>query len=158
MLERKGQDMKNKRQNEILRLISTYDIDTQEELRNRLIQSGFNATQATVSRDMRELKIVKVSAGNGNYKYVHQPDDANLLLQNRFSKILKEAVKEVDTAMNIVVVNVYTGMGSAAGAAIDSLRITGVVGSVAGDDTLIVITKTPESAEAVKDYILSIIK
>ncbi|NLN54799.1 MAG: arginine repressor [Clostridiales bacterium] len=149
--------MKNQRQTEILRLISAHDIDTQEELRNRLIQRGFVATQATVSRDMRELKIIKVATGNGKYKYVHRPDTSDEL-NNRFSTILKEAVKSVDTAMNIVVVNVYTGMGSATGAAIDSLRITGVVGTVAGDDTLIVITKTPESAEAVKEYIFSLIK
>lgn len=150
--------MKNKRQAEILRLISTYDIDTQEELRSRLRQSGYEATQATVSRDMRELKIVKASAGNGKYKYIYQTTASDMLLQNRFTTILKEAVKSVDTAMNIVVVNVYTGMGSAAGAAIDSLRLTGVVGSVAGDDTFIVITKTPEAAEEVCRYIQNIIK
>jgi transcriptional regulator of arginine metabolism len=150
--------MKNKRQAEILRLISTYDIDTQEELRARLRQSGFEATQATVSRDMRELKIVKASAGNGKYKYIYQTTASDMLLQNRFTTILKEAVKSVDTAMNIVVVNVYTGMGNAAGAAIDSLRLTGVVGSVAGDDTFIVITKTPETAEEVCRYIKDIIK
>ncbi|MDD4125523.1 MAG: arginine repressor [Eubacteriales bacterium] len=150
--------MKSKRQTEILRLIATYDIDTQEELRSKLTENGFTATQATVSRDMRELKIVKGSAGNGRYKYIYQPVASDVLLRNRFSTILKEAVKSVDTAMNIVVVNVYTGMGSAAGAAIDSLRITGVVGSVAGDDTLIIITKTPESAEAVQGYIQNTIK
>ena len=150
--------MKNKRQTEILQLISAYDIDTQEELRSRLKENGFEATQATVSRDMRELKIVKSSAGNGRYKYIYQPAESNSMLQNRFSTILKEAIKSVDTAMNIVVVNVYTGMGSAAGAAIDSLRLTGVVGSVAGDDTFIIITKTPETAEEVCGHIQNIIK
>ena len=145
--------MKNKRQAEILRLISEHDIDTQEELRSRLAESGFAATQATVSRDMRELRIVKAAAGSGTYKYVRHSDGNDGVLQNRFSTILREAVKSVDTAMQIVVVNVYTGMGSAAGAAIDSLSISGVVGSVAGDDTLIVITKTPEIAEEVCDYI-----
>ena len=150
--------MKNKRQTEILQLISAYDIDTQEELRSRLKENGFEATQATVSRDMRELKIIKSSAGNGRYKYIYQPAESNSMLQNRFSTILKEAIKSVDTAMNIVVVNVYTGMGSAAGAAIDSLRLTGVVGSVAGDDTFIIITKTPETAEEVCGHIQNIIK
>lgn len=150
--------MKNKRQTEILRLISTYDIDTQEELRSKLKENGFEATQATVSRDMRELKIVKGSVGNGKYKYIYQPDSSDATLQNRFTTILREAIKSIDTAMNIVVVNVYTGMGSAAGAAIDSLRLTGVVGSVAGDDTFIIITKTPEAAEEVCGHIRDIIK
>lgn len=145
--------MKNKRQSEILKLINEHDIDTQEELRSRLAERGFAATQATVSRDMRELRIVKAAAGSGTYKYVKHSDEKDDVLQNRFSTILREAVKSVDTAMQIVVVNVYTGMGSAAGAAIDSLSISGVVGSVAGDDTLIVITKTPEIAEEVCDYI-----
>lgn len=150
--------MKNKRQNEILRLINETDIDTQEELRSRLAERGFVATQATVSRDMRDLRIVKTSAGSGAYKYVRHSDEKDDVLQNRFSTILREAVKSVDTAMQIVVVKVYTGMGSAAGAAIDSLSIKGVVGSVAGDDTLIVITKTPDVAEEVCDYIKKAIK
>lgn len=150
--------MKNKRQNEILKLIDTQDIDTQEELRNKLAERGFVATQATVSRDMRELRIVKAAAGSGTYKYVRHSSESDGVLQNRFSTILREAVKSVDTAMQIVVVNVYTGMGSAAGAAIDSLSIKGVVGSVAGDDTLIVITKTPEIAEEVSTYIKNAIK
>ncbi len=150
--------MKNRRQSEILRLISAYDIDTQEELRNRLKDSGITATQATVSRDMRELKIVKSAAGGGRYKYIYQPAAADGLLQDRFATILKETVRSVEAAMNIVVISVFSGMGSGAGAAIDSLRLTGVLGSVAGDDTLIIITKTPEAAEEVRGYIQNIIK
>ena len=150
--------MKTKRQSEILKLIKEHDIDTQEELRARLAESGIAATQATVSRDMRELRIVKAAVGNGSYKYIRHSGENDDVLQNRFSTILREAVKSVDTALQIVVVNVYTGMGSAAGAAIDSLEINGVVGSVAGDDTIVVITKTPEIANEVCDYIRNAIK
>jgi len=150
--------MKNKRHAEILRLISSEDIETQEELRSKLYEGGYPATQATVSRDIRELKIVKASVGEGKYKYVYHSPGPDSFLQNRFSVILKEAIKSVDTAMNIVVVNVYTGMGSAAGAAIDSLNLIGVVGSVAGDDTFIIITKTPETANDICRYIKNIIK
>ena len=89
--------MKSKRQQEILRLIAKYDIDTQEELRARLAENGFTATQATVSRDMRDLKIIKSSGADGKYKYVfHEPaNDAKL--QTRYAKVLREAVKAYDS-------------------------------------------------------------
>ena len=130
--------MKSKRQQEILRLIAKYDIDTQEELRAKLAENGFNATQATVSRDMRDLKIIKSSGSDGRYKYVFQ--------------------EPVDVAIQLVVVNVYMGMAGAAAVAIDSLALEGVVGSIAGEDTLIVITKDNVSAERVCSFIKEAIK
>lgn len=151
--------MKNKRQSEIIRLISEFNIDTQEELKSKLAENGYIATQATVSRDMRELKIIKASDGKGNFKYVCHVPVSDRALKSRYSTVLREAVKSVDTAMQIVVVNVYTGMAGAAGAAIDSfVDISGVVGSVAGDDTLIIITKSPEVADNVCQYIKDSLK
>lgn len=150
--------MKNKRQDEILDLISKHEINTQEKLRKKLANRGFHATQATVSRDIRELKLIKAAAKSGGYKYVAEKAEPGEYMTDRFTNILREAVKSVDTAMNIVVVNVYSGMGSGAGAAIDMLKLTGVVGSVAGDDTLILLTKSPENAEVVRAFIKNIIK
>lgn len=141
--------MKEKRQREILELIRNNDIYTQEELLARLREAGYEATQATISRDIRELEIIKTSAGNGSYKYIQlikRGDDIN---ENRLSTILSKAVESVDHAMNIVVVKSYTGMASAAGAAIDAMEIEGVVGSVAGDDTLILIARTEKDAERI---------
>ncbi len=150
--------MKSKRQQEILRLISKYNIDTQEELRQRLAENGFNATQATVSRDMRDLKIIKSSGSDGKYKYVFHEPLSDAKLQTRYAKVLREAVKTVDVAIQLVVVNVYLGMAGAAAVAIDSLSLAGVVGSIAGEDTLIVITKDNASAVEVCDFIKEAIK
>jgi transcriptional regulator of arginine metabolism len=150
--------MKSKRQQEILRLIAKYDIDTQEELRAKLAENGFNATQATVSRDMRDLKIIKSSGSDGRYKYVFQEPVNDAKLQTRYAKVLREAVKAVDVAIQLVVVNVYMGMAGAAAVAIDSLALEGVGGSIAGEDTLIVITKDNVSAERVCNFIKEAIK
>lgn len=142
--------MKQKRQKKILELIGTHNIDTQEELLARLKKSGYEATQATISRDIREMNIIKASTGKGSYKYVTQSDTGKGgLLGNRFYAILKEAIKNVDYAQNIVVIKAFPGMASAAGTAIDAMSLSEVVGSVAGDDTLILIAKSTDAAERI---------
>ncbi|MEG2118601.1 MAG: arginine repressor, partial [Clostridia bacterium] len=107
--------------------------------------------QATVSRDIRELKIVKVALGKNKSKYVSKSEDGSTTIENRYLFIIKETVRTVDFALNIVVIKALTGMASAAGAAIDAMKLSGVVGSVAGDDTLILIARTEQIAKRICD-------
>jgi len=137
--------MKNKRQEKIIELIGMYDIDTQDGLLQKLRDSGFTVTQATVSRDIKELKLIKVSTGNGGYRYASR--DENLPGQDvKYLSILKETIKSVKSANNLVVIKTYTGMAQAACAAVDSVYEKEIVGSIAGDDTIIIVSQTNESA------------
>ena len=141
--------MKAKRQAEILRLIGEQNIDTQEQMLEGLRDCGIRATQATISRDIKELNLVKQPAGNGAYRYVaaetvrhHHRNFAG-----RLRNIFREGVTSFDYAQNIVVVKTMPGLASAAGAALDGMDIEGVVGSLAGDDTVILIMRTTQMAE-----------
>ena len=137
--------MKTRRQEKIIDLIKNNEIETQEELLERLRKCGFNGTQATNSRDMRQLNIMKTVSRSGRYRYV-QKLVTDPTLEEKFATILRETVKEIRLAMNIVVIRAYTGMASAAAVAIDSMEMPEVVGSIAGDDTLILITESVENA------------
>ena len=137
--------MKTRRQEKIIDLIKNNEIETQEELLERLRKCGFNGTQATGSRDMRQLNIMKTVSRSGRYRYV-QKLVTDPTLEEKFATILRETVKEIRLAMNIVVIRAYTGMASAAAVAIDSMEMPEVVGSIAGDDTLILITESVENA------------
>ena len=138
--------MKSIRQAKILELIKEYNIDTQEELQAKLKEFGFNVTQATVSRDIRELGIVKSNNGDGNYKYRVSKEHATVEISSKFVFILRQAVSSVACANNLIVVKTYSGMGSAAGAAVDQMELNGVIGTLAGDDTLLIIASDNESA------------
>lgn len=142
--------MKNKRQNRILELISEREIGTQEELASLLVESGFQVTQATISRDIRELRITKMPIANGRQRYVSishgDPSDAN---RERYKRILKDAIVSMDTAQNILVVRTSAGMAMAVAAAIDGIRFSSIVGSLAGDDTVFLAVKSAEEAEGI---------
>lgn len=141
--------MKAKRQAEILRLITVQDIETQEQMLEALRDCGIRATQATISRDIKEMNLVKQPAGNGTYRYVVS-DTARHPHHNfagRLRNIFREGVTSFDFAQNIVVVKTMPGLASAAGAALDGMEIDGVVGSLAGDDTVILIMRTTQMAE-----------
>lgn len=137
--------MKRIRQARIKELIKEYAIDTQEELQARLKDCGFNVTQATVSRDIRELGIVKSNSGDGVYKYRLSNERNVVEINNKFGFILRQAVSSVACANNLIVVKTYPGMGSAAGAAVDQMELNGVIGTLAGDDTLLIIASDNES-------------
>lgn len=137
--------MKTRRQEKIIDLIKNNEIETQKELLERLRKCGFNGTQAMISRDMRQLNIMKTVSRSGRYRYV-QKIVTDPTLEEKFATILRETVKEIRLAMNIVVIRAYTGMASAAAVAIDSMEMPEVVGSIAGDDTLILITESVENA------------
>ena len=141
--------MKTQRQKKILELIDKYDVETQDELTRLLLENGFNATQATVSRDIKELRLIKVSTGSNKSKYSSNnlSTEIDSRLGSRFKNILSETVLSVKSAMNIVVLKTYAGMAQGAGAVIDALDVPTLVGSVAGDDTVIIIMATEDDAK-----------
>ena len=137
--------MKVKRQAKILEIIQARSIETQDELIRALQESGYNATQATVSRDIKELRLIKILNGDGQYCYsVMKAEGAQVA--TKFMSIFQDAVVNIDFAGNLVVVKCMSGMAQAACAAMDSLQWESVVGTLAGEDTFVCITRTPESA------------
>ncbi len=149
--------MKEYRQREIMSLIGDYEIETQEELLDALKERGFKVTQATISRDMREMGLVKVTGTGGKYKYAmpHREENA---ISAKFKGLLAETVEKVDRAGNITVVKTFSGMAQGVAAAIDSMGRDDVVGSVAGDDTIIIVMRTNEAAETLADDLMAIVK
>ncbi|MBE6610981.1 MAG: arginine repressor [Ruminococcaceae bacterium] len=137
--------MKYNRQEMIISLIDEYEIETQEELSERLREKGYMVTQATISRDIREMKLQKIAAAGGKYKYA-LPRQEEAVLSQRFRNLLVDSVESVEAAANIVVVKTSAGMASGAAAAIDSMERSDVLGSVAGDDTIIIVMKTNDAA------------
>ncbi|SFL02028.1 transcriptional regulator, ArgR family [Lachnospiraceae bacterium KH1T2] len=142
--------MKKKRQEKILDLITSLEIETQEDLAEYLRREGFDVTQATVSRDIRELHLTKVSGSNGRQKYVQAPSD-NSTLNEKYIRVLKEGMLSADVAGNILVIHTVTGMAMAAATALDALHLPEILGCVAGDDTIFCAIRTAEDAENVKE-------
>ena len=148
--------MKVGRQSKIIDLISKYDIETQEELADFLNAAGYNVTQATISRDIRELKLTKVSTNLGKQKYiVLQNQDSGMY--DKYVRVLKDGFVSMDMAMNIVVIKTVAGMAMAVAAALDHLHINGVVGCIAGDDTIMCAIKSIEDTEYVMDKITKLV-
>lgn len=144
--------MKSKRHAKILELISQNNIDTQEELQERLNQEGFSVTQATVSRDIKELRLIKSLSSDGNYRYTtHSEKDHKMDLSFKFHALFSETVNKVDYAQNLVVVKCYTGMANAACAALDSIHWDGLVGTIAGDDTILLVMRSEEAAKNITE-------
>jgi transcriptional regulator of arginine metabolism len=121
----------------VLELINKYEIETQEKLCQLLKESGYDVTQATISRDIKELQLVKTMSPSGKYKYVQHREEGPI--SNRFVKIFKETILSVDAAGNIIVIKTLSGCATAAAEAIDSLNVDHIVGSVAGDNTILVV-------------------
>ena len=137
--------MKAKRHSKIIELINEYDIETQDELATKLKQSGFDITQATISRDIRELKLTKISTNNGKQKYkAFLQSDTNLY--NKFANVFKEGVIGIDYAQNIIVIKTLDGMAMGVAAALDYMLNDEIVGSIAGDDNIFCVVKTEEKA------------
>lgn len=148
--------MKDKRHEKIIELINQYDIETQDELAEHLRNAGFQVTQATVSRDIRKLKLSKVPARDGKQKYAllngvqHQ-------MSEKYVGILREAFVSMDSAQNILVIKTVSGMAMAVCAAIDSLKWNEVVGSIAGDDTIMCVIRSTDDAVKIMDKISKIV-
>lgn len=144
--------MKKLRQDKMMELISRYDIETQDELITRLRECGFPVTQATVSRDIRELKIVKLTAGKGKYRYAlptHNEGKTNIKLHGA----LVDSILSVDHACNTIVLKTLPGMAQALAVGIDHMNLPQILGCVAGDDTILVVVR---DAEAASDIAVSI--
>lgn len=138
--------MKSKRQQEILDIISSYEIETQEQLLERLRERSIETTQATVSRDIKQLHLVKEMTAGGISKYAVSQHKAPANFAGRLRAIFKESVISFDAAQNIVVLKTMPGLANAAAAAIDGMDFPGLVGSLAGDDTAILIMRTNDAA------------
>lgn len=150
--------MKGKRQQEILRIIEEQDIDTQDQLLAELRARGLQSTQATISRDIKELHLIKELTGYGTYRYAVSERKASLNVASRLRTIFKEGVISFDLAQNIIVLKTMPGVASAACAAIDDMEITGLVGSLAGDDTAMLVMRTNEDAQEFCNEIHTMLK
>ena len=150
--------MKNIRQSEILRIIQVKDIDTQEQLLEELRARGFTTTQATISRDIKELRLVKELTGSGGYRYTLSDRKLSSASDTRLRNIFKEGVISVDVAQYIVVVRTMPGLGSAACPALDNMEIGGMVASRAGDDTGILIMHDNSLAQQFSSEVHKLLK
>lgn len=149
--------MKSKRQEKIVELIKKYDIETQEELAKRLEEEGFQVTQATVSRDIRQLKLSKVQSLGGRQKYVLITEPEHRMSE-KYVGILREAFVSMDHAQNILVIKTVSGMAMAAGAALDNLGWEEIVGCIAGDDTIMCAIRTMEDTLLVMEELRKILR
>ncbi len=149
--------MKRARQAEIMNIIQTVDVETQEQLLDELKARGYSATQATISRDIKELRLVKELSGGG-YRYASSERKGLADSEVRLRNIFKEGVTSVDLAQNIVVVRTMPGLASAACSALDSMEIPGMVGSLAGDDTGILIMRDNDAAERFNQEVHKLLK
>lgn len=149
--------MKTKRQSKILELIRKNDIETQEELLAHLLKDGYAVTQATVSRDIREMKLTKVSINGGRQKYTALNDNAEDLSE-KYVRVLRDGFVSMDMAQNILVIKTVSGMAGAVCASIDAMNIHEIVGSIAGDDTIMCAIRTTEDTVAIMKRLRKIVE
>ncbi len=148
--------MKLGRQGKIIELITRHEVETQEELAELLVAAGYPVTQATISRDIRELKLTKVATDTGKQKYVVlKSQEAGL--SEKYVRILRDGFVSMDTAQNILVVKTVSGMAMAVAAAIDAIHIKGIVGCIAGDDTIMCAVRTVEDMAGVQEKMMCLV-
>ena len=144
--------MKKNRHEKIIEIVERYDIETQDELIEQLRKIGYDVTQATVSRDIRELKLTKVMGEKGSYRY--QLPKSNESLNNfKFNHALAESITSVDYSQHTVVIKTFPGMAQAVAVGIDSMNLQTVLGCVAGDDTIMIVARDEDSASDIDDHI-----
>lgn len=140
--------MKNDRQRRILEIVEREPIDTQERLQQRLKEQGVNCTQATISRDIKQLHLIKEPMGQGQYRYMVSSQRNRLNAADKLRGIFRESIVGVDFAQNIVVIKTMAGLANAAAAALDSMSVPDMVGTLAGDDTAFLVMKDVEAAKS----------
>ena len=140
--------MKNDRQNHLLQIISEESIETQEQLLERLQSRGIKSTQATISRDIKELHLIKEPAGQGRYRYAVSTHRTKLNFADRLRTIFRESLLSMDYAQKIVVIKTMPGLAHGAASALDGMTISEMVGTLAGDDTVMIVMRNTESAAA----------
>ena len=148
--------MKINRQRKIIELINKYDIDTQQELAQRLIDEGFEVTQATVSRDIRELNLTKIAVDCNKQKYDIQASTMTSI-SAKYMGVLKDGIVSIEDAGNIIVIKTISGMAMAVGAALDAVNHEEIIGTIAGDDTLMCVVKNANNCQSVKEYLEKLI-
>ena len=149
--------MKTKRQTKMLELIKKHDIETQEELSDYLQKEGYQVTQATVSRDIRELKLTKVAMSNGRQKYAALTE-ANEDLSEKYTRVFRDAFVSMDMAQNILVIKTVSGMAMAVAAAIDAMHLHVIVGCIAGDDTIMCAVRSVDDTIAVMSRLRKLVE
>ena len=140
--------MKSQRQAKIMEIISNQNVETQEQLQAALMNEGFRCTQATISRDIKEMRIVKELTSLGTYRYTTTGNEISGTFSAKLNTIFKECVIGFDYAQNIIVIRTLPGLAAAAGSAIDAMNLSTVVGSLAGDDTVMVVMRDSNAAAA----------
>ena len=150
--------MKNDRQAKILAIIERESIDTQEQLQQRLQEEGIRCTQATISRDIKQLHLIKEPIGRGRYRYAVSIHRNSLNVADKLRTIFRESITSIDCAQNIVVIKTMSGLASAAAASLDSMKVPYMVGSLAGDDTVLMVMRDNESAEIFCEEIKEMLK
>lgn len=150
--------MKNERQGKILEIIKLEPIETQEQLQQRLLDMGIVCTQATISRDIKQLHLIKEPIGQGKYRYAISIQRKRLNIADKLRTILRESIVSMDSAQNLVVIKTMSGLASAAATALDSMRIGGVIGSVAGDDTVLLVAHDTKTAQDLCSEIMEMVK
>lgn len=145
--------MKYNRHSKILELIEKYPIETQEELADKLKESGVEVTQATVSRDIKELRLIKVLDSSGCYKYAAMGQE-DATVNNRLLTVFSQSIVSCDYANNILVIKTLPAMAQGAASAIDSLKISDILGSIAGDDAIMVVCRSEKAAEELTNKFL----
>ena len=149
--------MKSGRHAKILEIISEYPVETQDEIIIRLREAGYKATQATISRDIKDLRLVKTLGNDGKYRYT-PAQNRNADLRSSFAQLFSNSVTTVDSAQNLVVIKTLSGMANAVCAAMDSTENAAIIGTIAGDDTIFVACRSTENAaelaENLKQYII----
>ena len=149
--------MKSARHEKIIELIQEYDIDTQEELAARLNEAGFKVTQATVSRDIRALQLMKVAGKDGNSRYAILTEPS-VELGDKYTRILQDTLTSLDVGQNMLVIRTVPGMAMGVAAALDALKWKEILGSIAGDDTVMCVARDAEQAEIVAEKLKGILK
>lgn len=149
--------MKSQRQERILELVSKYEIETQEDMMSRLQSEGFKVTQATVSRDLKELKLTKTLTARGTYRYAvntarHRAGSV------KFNNAMVDSIVHVDHSLNNVVIKTYPGLAQAVASGVDALNMHSILGCVAGDDTIILVTRDVDSADEISRTLTELMK
>ncbi|MBE6974959.1 MAG: arginine repressor [Ruminococcaceae bacterium] len=140
--------MKSQRQAKIMEIITNKNVETQEQLLQELQSAGFNSTQATISRDIKELRIVKELTSFGTYRYTAVTDELGGTFSSKLNTIFRECITRFDYARNIIVIHTLPGLASAAASAIDAMNMSVVLGTIAGDDTVFIVMRDDNSASA----------
>ena len=150
--------MKNDRPKRILEIVEREAIDTQELLQRRLLEQGVSCTQATISRDIKQLHLIKEPVGQGRYRYTVSSQRNRLNAADKLRSIFRESIISVDSAQNIIVIKTMPGLANAAAAALDGMNISDMVGSLAGDDTALLVMRDTESARGFCEEIHEMLK